>query len=605
MRLLLLLFLGCLLTHARAQAPQQKYLEAKYSYTSGQYEHAGSLFSTLTNDPTFGAYATFYLGLSRYQTGEFKKALEVLGQLQLKFPDFKQIDEVNFWRSFIFFTSGDFTSGVHQANKLPNAEEKRALYTEFLRAASFANLRDIHRLFPEDVHLLEAMVYVGVRSQLTEEERTFLMEVVDTSGMQFLSSDDYQLIKKDKYVIAALLPFMFDGLENADRVVRNTLVMDLYQGMRLAADWLGEEGKPVDVVPYDTRKDKAQTANLLIGKGLKNADLIVGPLFPEPIEAVSAFAIENKINVINPVTSNSRVFESNELAYILKPSYQTMARKAAEYMTRDSKKSQVMVYFENVSPDREIAEEYTQAIQELGFTVTNFEPVDISSSRKLLAKFTNQQEMVLRITDEEANLMRADGRIIRSRPRFNASGNAILRVDGTPEVEYYELVFTFNTDSLDHIFAATRSNVIANNFVGAIETNPDSIRLLGLSDWLDFTMLDYKQLERLRVSMIHPDYVDRANPFLLEVEKRFVQKYKRKPSLFHLFGFETIWWAGHMMHTHGKYFQNGFFDVNEIPSVFYGHEFLPGGNDNQRVPIVLFRNKQLQEVNLVNESSEE
>jgi hypothetical protein len=596
--------MGCLLTFVHAQAPQQKYLDAKYAYTSGQYEHAGSLFSTLTTDPTFGAYATFYSGLSRYHAGDFKQALDLLGQLQAKFPDFKQTDEVNFWRSFLYFKSGDFNNGVQQANKLANHEDRRSLYSEFLRAAPFAELRKIYLQFPDE-HLLEAMVYVGVRSTLSEDDRSFLTQVVDASGMQFLSSDDYQQIKKDKYVIAALLPFMFDGMENADRVVRNTLVMDLYQGMRLAADWLAEEGKPVDVVPYDTRKDKNQTMNLLVGNGLKNADLIVGPLFPEPIEAVSAFANENKINVINPVTSNSRVFESNELAYILKPSYQTMARKAAEYMARGSKKKQVMVYFEKVSPDREIAEEYTQAIQELGFTVTNFEPVDVASSRKLLAKFTNQQEMVLRITDEDANRMRADGRIIRSRPKFNASGNAAMREDGTPDVEYYEMVFTFNTDSLDHIFAATRSNVIANNFVGAIETNPDSIRLLGLSDWLEFTMLDYKQLERLRVSMIHPDYTNRANPFLQQVEKRFVQTYKRKPSLFHLFGFETIWWAGHMMHAHGKYFQNGFFDKNDIPSVFYGHDFLPGGNDNQLVPIVQFKNKQLQEVNLVNESSEE
>jgi len=60
------------------------------------------------------------------------------------------------------------------------------------------------------------------------------------------------------------------------------------------------------------------------------------------------------------------------------------------------------------------------------------------------------------------------------------------------------------------------------------------------------------------------------------------------------------------MHKHGKYFQNGFFDINDFPSVFYGHEFLPGGNDNQLVPIVQFQNRQLKEVNIkTNESKSE
>lgn len=604
MRVFLSLFCLSLATLSWTQSAQQKFLEAKQAYSSRNFAQAVADFTPLVADQTFGAYATFYLALSKHKLGDHKGALDAFGQLQIKHPAFKQMEEVNFWRAYLYFTVADYVNGVQLATSFPDVETRRTLYAEFLSNQPYATLRELHNRFPADAELVTALAYTGVRTDLSDQERTFISSLITTTDLPSIAGDNFPVIKKERYTVAALLPFMFDGVENADRVMRNTLVMDLYQGMCLAADWLAQEGKHVDLLPYDTRKDKEQTVQILNDNGIKNADLIVGPLFPEPIEVVNEFSKQHRINVINPVTSNGKFFESNNLAFIHKPSYKTMARKAAEYMAATARRSEVMIYFENKSPDRELAEEYTQAIQEMGLRVTKFEPVDVVESRKILARFTHQIEQTLGITDEEAALLKYKGRLIRTRSKYDAAGKLILRPDGTPDIEYYELIFTLNTDSLDHIFAATRSNVIANNFVGALEFNPDSVRLLGLSDWLDFTMLDYKQLERQRVSLIHPDFVDKNNPFYQEFQRRFEARFKRMPSTFHLLGFETVWWAGHMMHAHGKYFQNGFFNKNDFPSVFYGHEFLPGGNDNQRVPVVQFQDKQLKEVNISNESND-
>ncbi|MEQ9231887.1 MAG: hypothetical protein RIF46_14485 [Cyclobacteriaceae bacterium] len=159
------------------------------------------------------------------------------------------------------------------------------------------------------------------------------------------------------------------------------------------------------------------------------------------------------------------------------------------------------------------------------------------------------------------------------------------------------MVFTADTDSLDHILALTRSNLLANNFVGAVESISDTVRLVGMGDWLDFSMLDYRQLDRLKVSLIDPNYLERKSEFFALIESRFQQKFKKNPNQYNLSGFETIWWAGNMMKRYGKYFQNGLLDEPDFPCLYYGHQFTTGKRDNQVVPIIQFIEDELRTVN--------
>ena len=604
MRLIFSILLVFLLVAAGyAQTSQQQFLDGKFSYNQQNYAAAIPLFTEIIADPTFGPYATFYLSLSHFYSGNSKLALELLSQLQAKFPAFKQMEEVNFWRAYIFFSMGDNMSAIHQSNKLNDPAMQRGMFMEFLKDVSFEDMKRLYLQYGDNQVLAEALIAKGMKTTLSDADLAYLNEVVLNSGVELSALGDNPVIQRNTYTIAALLPFMFDGLASADRVIRNTLVMDLYQGMQLARDMLEADGKPINLLPFDTRKDAKHTEVILKNKGMEKVDLIVGPLFPEPIDVVNKFSIEKRVNVLNPVTSNSKVFSSNPSAFIQKPSYETMAQRAADFMALQAKKPEAMIYYENKSPENVMAKAYKDAIEQRGFKVTQYGAVDVKSSRALLAQFTNQKEINLNISDEEAIRLRdVEGRLIRSRSLYDASGREVKRPDGTPEVQYYEMVFTFDTDSLDHIFAVTRSNVIANNFVGAVESNPDSVRLLGLAEWLDFTMLDYRQLERLEVNFIAADYYNRSNPFYKRVVGEFKKRFNREPSDFHLMGFESIWWAGNMMHKYGTYFQNGFYSNEAVPSLFYGHQFVPGKNDNQIVPIVQFVDRQLIPVNFVDES---
>ncbi len=416
---------------------------------------------------------------------------------------------------------------------------------------------------------------------------------------------EFPEIRKEEYSIAIMLPFLFDGLENPDRTLRNSIVLDVYQGILLAQNLLQEKDITLKLFPFDTRRDTLHTLTILGNSNMDKVDAIVGPLFPETSKVVRDFALSNKINQVNPVSGKSEGMMGNPFSFILKPDHKTMAEAAADFMATSSKKREAKVYFENKPMEKALAKAYKTAIESRGYVVSEFAPIDNKSARQVLAQFTEQAEVVLNITPEEYQRLKDNGRQIRDRRKFNASGRLIENEDGTPRLEYYELVFTADTDSLDHLFAATRSNLLANNFVGAVESISDTVRLLGLGEWLDFSMLDYRQLERLGVYMIHSEYKDRNAPFFKEVSEKYRAKYGKLPGDFALLGFEGIWWLGNMLSLHGKYFQNGFYSENEFESVFSGQRFVPGKNDNQVVPIVQFLDQELKAINLVNDDREE
>ena len=587
-----------------SQSSQQVYLDAKSSFSQENYADCIKSFSGLVNDPVFGSYATFYLGLSYHKNGDNQKGLDAWRQLLIKYPKFPQLEEVHFWMTHVFFDRGDYDRAVRQAQEIKERTTRKALYHRWLGKHSFQLVQQLQMAYDRDNELARITMKRAFFTDLSDDEHDYVKELKSkfgiTSGLL-----DHNEVKKDAYAVAVFLPFLFDDLNNTDRVMRNSLVMDLYQGMMLASSMLKESDIHLNLLPYDTRKDVNQTLKLLQNPGLTEVDLIIGPLFPDPIDLVNTFSQENKINVINPISSNSKAVGNNPFAFQLKPSYKTMARKAAEFVAANATKTESMIYFENEGAEKILAIEYQKVIKELGFKVTIFQPIDSKSARAVLARFSDQEESVLNITDEEALELLEEGRLIRDRRRFDASGNLILNNDGTPKLEYYEMNFTFNTDSLDHIFAATRSNLLANNFVGAVESIPNTVKLIGLGEWLNFPMLDYRQLERLHVNLIDSQHYDRSSDLFNEVREMFIREYRTNPSIYHMLGFESVWWAGQMMNLYGKYFQNGFYDEQDIPSLFYGHKYKEGMNDNQIVPIVQFIDRELKALNLANDSNEE
>lgn len=586
-----------------SQSSQNQYLTAKNLFNESRYDEAIPVFAGLAADPTFGPYAFFYHGLSLCKDEKFSEAIGVWNQLLSQHPGFDQKEEVHYWMSRAYFENYDTYNGIQYAERLDSRTQEN-LYKEFLADDSFEQLATLFSEFEDNRELAKILIRVGQDAGLSQTDQFLIDGITDRMNIPKSELSGFPKVYKDSYSVAVFLPFLFDGLENTDRVLRNELVTDLFQGMELAVDLLREDSISIVLSPYDTKRDVQVTRALINNSDLNHVDAIVGPLYPGPVEVISNYSREQAINLINPVSGNLGLFKDNPYGFILKPSYRTAAIQAARYMHATSSKPEVGIYYEDKEPEKIIAKAYREEIENLGMKLSEYSTIDNKTARQVLSKFSNLKEVVLNITAEEAQNLKEKGRLIRERKVFNASGELLKNEDGTPRIQYYEMAFTADTKTLDHMFAVTKSNLLANNFVGAIESISDTVRLLGLGQWLDFSMLDYRQLERLNVQLIDTNFKNRKSPFFERVQEAYEHKYGKSVSDFGLFGFESIWWMGHMLHHYGKYFQNGLLEENDFPTLFYGHKYSLDQNDNQVVPIIQFREEELKAINLINEEGE-
>ena len=109
----------------------------------------------------------------------------------------------------------------------------------------------------------------------------------------------------------------------------NSFVLDLYSGIKYAYNNLGVETENIIFKSYDTKRDPDVVRDIINSGELGDSDLIIGPLYGKPIEIVKQFCLQNKILMINPLSSNSMIINDNNYSLLFQPSLETVASSAA------------------------------------------------------------------------------------------------------------------------------------------------------------------------------------------------------------------------------------------------------------------------------------
>lgn len=596
---------------SHAQRAQSEYLEAKRLFKLGEYSLAKAAFGTISEDPNFGNYATFYFGLSAFKQGDLKASTDAWKQLLSKSPKWDQRQEVVFWLAWASFEakrydealrfSGEFSKAVK------NSDTEEYLINQYVFPLEMNEIESLYKSFSENKFIAKA--YLRKLNLIPYSERDFAMVNKLVTKWRFdeadYASERYPTIKKEVYDIAVLLPFLFESLNNTAVIAQNSMIMDMYQGMLMAAEDLKKIGKRVNLLPYDTKLKVDVTERIVSNPGFENVDLIVGPLYPGPNGVVNNYSFEHKINMINPISSNSEVIGENPYSFLLKPSFETMARSAAEFAATENENKNVLIYYEDTAKDSLFAAVYKATIEEAGFNVRRFEVISKSNAKLFLDTLSEQYDYYIS-PDVADSLKKLPGRYVRDRSLRSEELSSLARNtltipigyddEGKP-IAYYEKRFSVERGAIGHIVLATRSNLLANNLISAVETRGDDIKLYGYGEWLDFTILSFDQLDRIRVALIDPEYMDRRGDNFEILESRLIDTYKTKPTVNHYRGYELVWYTGHMLHEYGKYFQTGLRAGKlEKGKVFEGFQY-GIANDNQIVPMVRFNDAKLEVVN--------
>src|SRR5690606_30410614 len=78
-----------------------------------------------------------------------------------------------------------------------------------------------------------------------------------------LAGPGIKSIKKAEYNVAVMFPFMTDKLPTDNSNRPNQFLLDMYQGIRIAADSLNKTGEKIKLFAFDTEKDPEKFKALL------------------------------------------------------------------------------------------------------------------------------------------------------------------------------------------------------------------------------------------------------------------------------------------------------------------------------------------------------
>lgn len=595
-------------SYCHGQSDQQIFLNGKQLLNEGKFNFAMQIFKGLANPNathSFKEYSSFYYALAAYKNGELALARSMWLQMESKYPKWKQMPEVYNWLSELYYTENDPIKGTYYAKKASLKKDSGLVHKHLSELEGFTILKEIYEQYPEDKGIASILAKVIVDQPLADKDFKLiktLSENFDFGNAYFGLPDIGKSTKKEVYHVAVLLPFMFEGLDNTSRVERNRVIMDLYKGILQAAKDLNATKEFIKVYPYDTKRNGITTRAILNKTEMKEMDLIIGPLYPEPSNLTSQFCFKNKINMINPVSSNSAVINNNPYSFLFKPTYELQALKAAEFAVDSfqTKKKNAYVFFDNNDKDSLMAQLYSARVADSDFDVIHKLKIDDEKVQNAYQLLTETYESMH--TQEEADsIAEIPGRLIKE-------SKIKVKVENSKELEdslyLYEERFIIEWDSIGHIYLASSNALHASLFISAIEIRGDGIPLIGRSDWLSYDMLTIDQMERLGVYFVNSDYIVKTSESFEKFRSNYQRNYKEDPNMNNMIGYELLTYTGHMMKKYGNFFQNGSLHEGFVEGkIFYGIDYKIS-NSNQVVPITQLIDSELKIVHIDDDPKE-
>lgn len=558
----LAIILLCLLSTTRllAQDYKRQYKTAKEFFDDKKYSLSMEAFKPLTvydRSNSYAEYASFYYALSAYHQKFSAVAKDMLLQIKTLYPTWDKLQEVNYWLARIYFDQRQYFQALQVLREFPALETEAdvaQMKTHYLSSIDdVETLRMMWEEYPEDRVVAKTLASAISRKSYLEQDTGLIDSLVTKFGFsraEFASSLKPVNVFKEEYVVSILFPFLAKTLEPTTGPKLNQSILDLYLGIKMAADSLRNKGIKIDLRSYDTERSALATSALLELPELKNSDLIVGPLFQNQTKLVQDFSINNKINMISPVSNNMEFIGPNPFALLLQPSNETIGEKSAEWIAANIPNKNCMVFFGDSPKDTATAKSFLHKAKELELNIVWAEKVSKEESGSIFDKLATPVEY-----DDFKN----------------------------------PIQFELAIDSIGSVFVASDDPVLYTKVISAVDTRGDSIIIVGNETWLDNAAANFATYERLHITMAAPTFTEVTNPNFIDFRNSFVRKHGTLPTQYSKIGYELMWFIGHCLQKYGVYFQGGLKEIAFTPGyLFKGYDFTEG-QSNRFVPFITFK----------------
>ena len=573
--IILLILFYCFSLNLSAQSDYSQFMRIKKLFNQKKYDELININSVIKNNSEFYHYTIFYKSVSYYKINQKEESLKYLNQIRNENPNWSQIDEVYFWIIKIVSEKNQLEEAMYYFSLVSEEDILSDLYPLIdpliKKINSFNQLKKLYEEYPKNKSIAKYYGRMLLREYLSDEVINKINEI-----LRIVKKEDLFISDNKKFKIALLLPFMYEGFNNNYYIKNNDFIMDLYAGMLYGLDMYDSINSMIELITYDTKRDPEVVRKLTNDGSLDGINLIIGPLYAKPISIIKQHCLENKILMINPLSSNDQIIDNNKYSLLYKPSIKTIANKASEYaISKFSNNKNVIIFYEKNYQDSLIASIYTQRLNDEKFNIIYSKSVSLEDSRLILDSLASTYEEILSDSLYDT-LQYVSGLDIKD-------GRGIDDLDTT--YKYIERFFIEN-DSIGHIFVSSKNSLFASNVVSAIDIRSDTIPVIGFDDWLDYNVITVNQFQELNISLISPSYYNSSSQEYIEINEYFFKNYSRNVSDNFINGLELINMIISINENYGNYFQFGLRNEELISGKISLGAFYKKYNDNQVVPVV-------------------
>jgi ABC-type branched-subunit amino acid transport system substrate-binding protein len=302
-------------------------------------------------------------------------------------------------------------------------------------------------------------------------------------------------VHKNKFEIAVLLPFHLAGNNSSSDLRRADLMLEYYQGMKLALSNIEKLGSSYTIRFYDTENDTNKLKEILKKPELERVDLIIGPTDELQVKIAAYFARKREIPLFSPLTSVEELWSNNPFVFILNPSDRMQAQDFLRYYKKNHPGESLLIVRDGKRFDLSFGE---ALVQECKAQKISFSTVEYMRFIKWGEYLGSDKTVVVHTTQDKTNL--------------NYSVTSLLGRAG-------------------------------------------KITLVGPDKWFEFSSVDYNQWAKLNVSFISTSkMVGVGNEQSNELVTRYRMMYKGEPSQFTYMGYDQLLFACEALNAFGKYF---------------------------------------------------
>lgn len=594
---LIILLVVCSLSAAVGQNIKQLFDEGKALFDQEKYALAYSKFEPLTalnQENDMVRYAAFYYAVSAYHSGDKVVAKNAFKQVLSKYPNWGVENEVNYWIGLIAVEQGQADEAFDYLNAVSDTALEGSI--KMLKEGvldSISNLNELKMLLsdhPENViasRLASEILKLDVESQdldlIEELQNNYDLEIS-------LTLDDIAFSpKKEVYNVGLFLPFAYRNDSARIAQLQSNWTTRMYYGALVGVEKLAEEGININLVTIDTRDGQNRLEEMVASGELDSLDFIIGPVTQGAVELMTQFSKEKKINMINPLSSNSEILVENPYAFLYYPGNESLAIRSAEYVTQNFTRNKNAAVFYSGAADYERALLYKELIEKDSFNV----PI-------MMRVAPDQSVMIQQLFVEEEEIDK-DSLVVAGMLAEMDS----LREAGESDWELYsERDFVMDTlkilpDSIGHVFIASDFSSLSTSALSGIAARPDTIEFISSSRFLAAEQsLSFDQLEQLNAVFVGSNFIDYSTPEIAEFRQKYVNRFMIGPVKEERLGdayisYDIVVSFGRLLNQYGKYFQVGLRRKEQVEGELTEKLRYKLSNDNRFMPFLRVRNAQI------------